>query len=233
LFTESSSGLTFAIKQNGTGLLFLMAWQESAPCASVGCFGGIEIGHMNNTEPMGSTSTPTIMILVSPAFNGSVDEFISTGEFTPTPVEQDGYKTQTTCALNYANGQYTAECFRPFRLTDASPYDFNFPSETQCEIGFAVGLFSQPGNHLVSDMSTYVLSITNQTYSGSGSSTTASETSTTTTSGTETTSTGSSTTSTPSSPSGPSVLYYSVELAVIVVGFSLLVVLAMWRTGRK
>jgi hypothetical protein len=105
------------------------------------------------------------MILVSPSFNGSVDEFISKGEVTPTPVEQDGYKTQTTCGLVYANGQYTAECYRPFKLADASPYDFpNLGVGSNIEVGFAVGLFTQPGDHVALGPSTQHLSITNQTF---------------------------------------------------------------------
>ncbi len=170
IITDSGSGLTYAFKQNGTGLLFLMIWSEPTPCPT--CFGGIELGHLNNTAPMGSSSTPTIMILSSPSFKGNVDEFISTGEFTPTSVEQDGYKTQSTCGVTYANGQYTAECYRPFKLTDASPYDFpNLTVGSTIEIAFAVGLFNQPGNHLATDMSTYVLTITNQTYTSTATST--------------------------------------------------------------
>ena len=166
LISETNSGMTVAFKQNESGLLFLLIWNQSSPyCTDKYCFGGIELGHLNNTAEMGSPSTPTIMILVSLAFNGSVDEFISTGEQTPESVESAGYRTQSTCVLGTSGTQYTAECYRPFSLTDASPYDFpNLTAGSTIEIGFAVGEFSQPGTHVASDMSTYTLTISGQTY---------------------------------------------------------------------
>ena len=167
LIEEPTSGMNVAFKQNGTGLLFLLTWQQSSTsCYDQSCFGGIEIGNLNNTGAMGSSSTPTIMLLLSQSFKGDYDEFISTGYGTPTPVEQDGYATQSVCALGISSGNYTAECYRPFHLTKASPYD-PFPSlaaGSPIEIGFAVGEFSHPGLHDATDMSTYVLQITDQTY---------------------------------------------------------------------
>jgi len=232
IVTDSSSGLTYAFKQNGTGLLFLMQWSESIACPT--CFGGIELGHQNNTAVMGAPSTPTIMILASPSFKGSVDDFVSTGEFTPIPVEQDGYTTQTTCGLDYTGGAYTAECYRPFKLNNASPYDFNFTLGSTAELGFAVGVFTQPGDHLATDMSTYMLSITNETYSST------SATSTTgtgpTSSSAPTNSTTSTTGSTPSAivttaPTTAST--YAEELLVMAIGFSVLILVALARYERS
>ena len=163
---EPISNMTVAFKQNVTGLLFLMIWKESPGlCQEKTCYGGIELGHLNNTAEMGTTDTPTIMILASPSFKGSVDEFISTGDVAPLPVEANGYKTQTVCALNLAGGTYTAECYRPFNLSNPSPYDFNLTVGTTVEIGFAVGdCTSQSGNHLATDMLTYTLTVSSQTY---------------------------------------------------------------------
>ena len=97
---EPTSGITFAVKQNGTGWLFLMIWKTSVfYCSDVNCFGGIELGYANNTEAMGSPTTPTIMILASTSFKGNVDEFIATGESTPTSVESLSYKTQSVCGV--------------------------------------------------------------------------------------------------------------------------------------
>jgi hypothetical protein len=214
---ETTSGMTFAAKQNGTGWFFLMIWNQSSYCSDLYCFGGIELGHLNNSQPMGSHSTPTIMILASRSFNGKVDEFVSTGEATPTSVEQDGYKTQSTCGLSFTNNQYVVQCYRPFKLTNASPYDFpTLGTGSIIEIGFAVGEFSAPGKHLATDMSIYQLTFSNQTYGGT--STGSSSTSASTTS----------TTSSPPTTATPSVLDYSAELATIVAGFLVIVFIAMW-----
>jgi hypothetical protein len=231
IVTDSNSGLTYGLKQNGTGLLFLMQWSESIACPT--CFAGFELGHQNNTADMGSASTPTIMILASPSFKGSVDDFISTGEFTPTPVEQDGYATQTVCGLGYAGGVYTAECYRPFKLTNASPYDFNFTVGSTAEIGFAVGVFTQPGNHLATDMSTYVLSITSQTYASPSTTSSGGHQTTTATASTESSSssTSSSSVSTVSTVT-TSVPTYADELLVIAVGFSVLILVALAKYER-
>jgi hypothetical protein len=253
IITDTTSGLTYAFKHNSTGLLFLMSYKEAAACPT--CFGGIELGHLNNTADMGSESTPTIMILVSPSFPGNVDEFISTGQYTPTPVEQLGYKTQAVCGFNYAGGEYTAECYRPFKLTNPSPYDFSLKAESTVELGMAVGLFDQPGNHLATDMSTYELTISSQSYTSTATSTSPSQVVTSET----TTSRVSATSSTATAASGNSscgsavctftvtssgvphnglsqtdsrVLDYSVELAVIVVGFSAFIVIGSRRPRR-
>jgi hypothetical protein len=253
IVTDTTSGLTYAFKHNSTGFLFLMSYKEAVPCPT--CFGGIELGHLNNTADMGSESTPTIMILVSPSFPGNVGEFISIGQYTPTPVEQDGYKTQTVCGLNYANGEYIAECYRPFKLTNASPYDFNLKVGSTVELGMAVGLFDQPGNHLATDMSTYELTISNQSYTSTATSTSSTSQSVTSATTTSRISASSSTvaignfscasavctftvTGSGSSPSGLSqadsrVLEYSLELAVIVVGFSAFMVIGSRRPRRS
>jgi len=202
--TEPTSGITYAFKQNGTGLLFLLEWQQSSTfCYDKWCFGGIEISNTSNYGEMGSASTPTIMILLSQGFAKGYDEFISMGDTTPTPVEQDGYATQSFCALNVTSGNYVAECYRPFHLVNASPYD-PFPilaSGSPIEIAFAVGEFSSPGLHQATDMSTYTLSISDQTYTAPATTSTTSSTGTPT--GVTTTS-QSSQTSTQSSGTGTS-----------------------------
>src|SRR5208283_4390616 len=126
--TIPTAGMTVAFKYNATGLLFLIQWTNgSAVCTNQYCFGGIELGFLNNTAVMGSTLTPTVMILLSPSFKGGYDEFISQGATTPSTVESQGYKTQATCVLVLSGTTYTGECYRPFKLNNASPYD-PFPS---------------------------------------------------------------------------------------------------------
>jgi len=176
--------MNVAFKQNGTGLLFLLEWQQSSSyCYDKWCFGGIEIANSSNYGEMGSASTPTIMILLSTAFQSGYDEFISTGDTTPASVEQSGYATQSVCSLVVSNGTYTGECYRPFHLTNASANDpfTAFASGTPLEIAFAVGEFPSPGQHLATDMATYSLILSNQTYSGASSTTTTTQSSNPTT----------------------------------------------------
>ena len=46
--------MSVAFKQNGTGLLFLMMWnQSSSQCSDTHCYGGIELGNPSNTAVMG------------------------------------------------------------------------------------------------------------------------------------------------------------------------------------
>lgn len=226
----TSAGMGVAFEHNSTGLLMLFQWQNNtSSCSDKYCFGGVEFGDLNNTGPMGATATPTIMLLLSPSFSGSYDEFISKAEITPTPVEQDGYKTQSTCAMKLSGTIYTAECYRPFVLNDASPFD-PFPSfvaGSAMEIGFAVGEFNEPGLHAATDMSTYVLILSNQTYTSTS---TTSLTLVTSSSSVATSSTSSTTVST--TTAAPSATTYAEELAVIVVGFSalMLVVLTKYRS---
>lgn len=175
LIAESTSGINYAFKQNGTGLLFLLEWQQSSTnCYDKWCFGGIEIANQTNYGEMGSASTPTVMILLSQGFQNNYDEFISTGDTTPAPVEQEGYATQSVCAMTVSNGNYVAECYRPFQMTKASPDDpFTvLAAGSAIEIAFAVGEFSSPGLHQATDMSTYTLSLSNQTYTATTTSTT-------------------------------------------------------------
>jgi hypothetical protein len=168
MISESTTGMTVAFKQNGTGLLFLMIWQQSSTyCSDQYCYGGIELGPLNNTQYMGSPSTPTLMILVSKSWGG-VDELVSTGPPSPTPVEKLGYKTQTTCGSDFVSGTYTVECYRPFSLTNAWQQDFTLNVGSTVEIGFAVGECTPiPGDHLATDMATYVLTVSNQMWTPS------------------------------------------------------------------
>ncbi len=199
---EPASGMTFAVKQNGTGWLFLLIWKQSAfYCSDTSCYGGIEIGNLSNTQPMGSPSLPTIMILVSPSFKGNVGEFIATGEQTPTTVTSLGYKTQTVCGLALSGTTYTAECYRSFKLSGASPYDFALGVGSTVEIAFSVGEFDNPGDHASTDMSTYVLTFSGSTYTASGTTSSSSGSSSSSTSSASSTSTTSSTRSSSSTTS--------------------------------
>lgn len=158
--SEPVSGITAAFKQNGTGLLFYMSWQQSSSdCSDTNCYGGIELGYANNTAPMGSSSTPTTMILASPSFTGNVDEFISTGFFTPATVESQGYTAYTTCGLTLSGTTYTAVCYRPFSTPKDSPSTVTLSVGSTVELGFAVGEFNKPGTHLATNMQSYVLTV--------------------------------------------------------------------------
>ena len=207
--TEPISGLSFAVKQNGTGWLFLMMWQTNpAVCSDSFCFGGIELNSLSNTGEMGTPTTPSIMILASSYFQNSVghttDEFISTADQTPISVESLGYATQSVCGAltltgSVTSGTYTVQCYRPFALKNASPYDFpTLGVGSTLEIGFAVGEFSNPGDHDATSMIGYVLTFSGSTYSPSSTTSSTSSSSTSTTSTTPTTTTTSSTTSTTS-----------------------------------
>ncbi len=204
-FTEPNSGITFAVKQNTTGWLFLMSWKTSQfYCLDAACFGGIEIGSLANTSPMGDGTNPTIMILASTSFKNNVDEFISTGEQTPSTVDSYGYSVQTVCGLTLtgtvSSGQYTAVCYRPFTLKNASPYDLKLGVGTTIEIAFTLGEFNNPGEHAATDMATYTLTFSGSTFTGSGtSSTTSSSTTSSSTTSSSTTSSHSTTSSTSSS----------------------------------
>ena len=157
--TEPTSGMTVAFKQNTTGLIFLMQWSTSNDCSNAACYGGIELGPSTNTAPMGSTGTPTTMILASSSFPGSVNEFISTGTFTPPSVTASGYAVQTTCGLTVTGTTYTAICYRPFSGANASPAEVTLAVGSTLELGFAVGEFNQPGTHAATDMQSYTLLI--------------------------------------------------------------------------
>jgi len=168
MISISTAGMDAAFKQNGTGLLFLLEWNSSSIfCYDQYCFGGVEFGNLNNTGAMGTGTTPAIMLLLSQSFKGGYDEFISTTDATPSPVEASGHATQSTCGFTVSNGRYTVECYRPFRLTKATSSDpfHSLAAGSPIEIGFAVGEFSQPGLHEATDMSTYLLSLSNKTYS--------------------------------------------------------------------
>jgi hypothetical protein len=235
IYNITVADMGVAFKHNSTGLLFLMQWQSpSSVCSDQACFGGIELGFTNNTQVMGSLSTPTIMVLASPSFTGGVDEFISKSEATPVTVESDGYKTQSTCALKLSGTTYTAECYRPFALSNASPYDpfLSLAAGSPIEIGFAVGEFTSPGLHDASDMSTYVLTLSSQTYTATSSSSESSTSQTSQTSQTSSTSGQTVTTST-ATTSGPSAATYTEELLVIVLGFSVLALAVVLRYKRS
>ena len=112
------------------------------------------------------------MILASQSFSGNIDEFVSTGPFTPATVESQGYSTQSTCGLTLSGTSYTATCYRPFATSNASPGDVKLAVGSTVELGFAVGEFNHPGVHAATTMQSYVLSISSQQTSGSTSSTT-------------------------------------------------------------
>lgn len=225
----TAAGMGVAFERNSTGLLMLMQWQKGSECTDQYCFGGIEFGNLNNSGVMGDTSTPTVMLLLSPSFNGSYDEFISKAEATPVSVESDGYRTQSSCALKLSGSTYTAECYRPFKLTDASPYD-PFPAlvgGSPIEVAFAVGEFDNPGFHAATDMSTYVLALSGQAYtatSTSSASSTGSSSSLVTQSST--------TTGISSSSAASDASVYAEEILVLSVGFTVLILVILTKYER-
>ena len=241
----TTAGMGVAFKHNATGLFMLFQWKQSGNlCKDKFCYAGVEMDFANNTGVMGGFGTPAVMLLLSPSFTGGADEFISKAETTPATVESAGYKTQATCATALNGTVYTGECYRPFKLANASPYD-PFPSlvaGSSIEIGFAVGEFNLPGLHSATDMSSYVLTLSSQTY-GTGPPVTT--TTTTTTPSSTTTSTRSTTTLTlppvtltstvtaaPPKPT-PSVTDYATEFVVIVVGFGAFIAAVMWRYRKS
>lgn len=209
-FHDPISGMTISFKQNGTGLLALVVWAESTACQT--CYAALEFGPLNNTGHMGSPSTPTTMVIISPSLKGNVDEAVTAGEQTPTFVEEFGYKEQSTVGLAYSNGEYTAELYRPFETSGGDPYELNLTVGSTVELGLAVGDFASPGTHSATDMNTYLLQISNALFTPSTTITSA-----TTASSTFTASTA------------PNVTYYWAELAITVVGFMVLVLLAIRR----
>jgi hypothetical protein len=241
--TVPTAQMTAAFEYNATGLLFMLQWSNGTVfCHTSSCFGGIELGFVNNTGSMGSSLSPTIMILLSPSFKGGYDEFVSQGDVTPATVESQGYKTQSTCALALNGTTFTGECYRPFKLSGASPYD-PFPvlvSGSSIEIGFAVGNFASPGQHSATDMASYTLTLgpattttTTTTTSSSGSGTSTSQTTSTTpttpTTPTTTTTTLTTTTTTTKSVASTPATIYGEELAILVVGFAVIMILVLRR----
>lgn len=167
ILNESTSGMGVAFKHNSTGMFMLFQWKQSPSlCFDQYCYGGIELDNLNNSGPMGSSPSPSIMLLLSTSFTGGYDEFVSKAEVTPTPVETDGYKTQSTCVLQLSGNLYTGECYRPFTLSNAASFDafLGLAAGSSIEIAFAVGEFSEPGLHGATDMSTYTLTLSDQTY---------------------------------------------------------------------
>lgn len=160
-FYDHFSGLTVAFKQNGTGLLMLVQWQENQTCTS--CYAAIRLGSLNNSAAMGTPTTPILIIYISPSLTGDVDEAISNGT-TPVFVQSLGYKTQTTCGLNLSSGEYTAQCYRPFQGSDEVPLDFSISLPSSVELGLSTGSLTDLGSYMGTDMSTYVLFTTNETY---------------------------------------------------------------------
>ena len=248
LATESFSGITYGFKQNGTGLLFLLAWPyNSGFCTDQYCFGGIELGNLNNTGQMGTGDTPTIMILISPSFTKGYDEFTSSSDTIPVSVETQGYQTQTTCATSLTGSTWLAICYRPFQLANPFPHDpfIAFATGSPIEIGFAVGEFNVPGEHYATDMSSYELATSSQTTTittpqeistatstNSSNNTTATGNSTTT-SVTGVTSTNNATTSQSKPATSNLPLYYEEELSVLVVGFGALTFVILRPYNRR
>jgi len=204
LFYDHFSTLMVAFKQNTTGLLSLVTWSEPSPCN--GCYAALEFGYLNNTGYTGTAQTPITEVILSPSLKGNVDEAISTGGST-SYVEEQGYRTQSVCGLNYDAGRYTAECYRPFDLVNPSPQDLRFTLGSTVELGLATGNFSSPGSQLATDMSTYVLIVSNETYL---SETTTMVVTTTT--------------------RAPIPLYHDIEVAVLIVGLLVLAGLAILAT---
>ena len=142
------------------------------------------------------------------------------------------------------NAKFT---FSPQSVSDSSPQNLKHQTGNITAIytitapatagNYMLGLYAQGTtvNFMVQvgSPSSNTTSTTGSSATSTGGSTTSqSQTSNGTTSQSSTqTSSGSGTTTTKAS--GPSVLYYSSELAVLVVGFSLFVVSALWRYGKS
>ncbi len=166
-YIEGITGTELTFRHDDDNLYILAKY--SAPAPSQQDYWGIEFDNNGDERHMGSSASPDDSIFMSMGCpdHSAIDSYL-VGFAQPRFDESRGGTNDAYGLMSYDNGVYTIQITRPFVTGDSLGNDVDLYVGMQIGVGFVVGTYGQGAAHKGTDMSTYVLSISNETSGGGG-----------------------------------------------------------------
>jgi len=167
IYVEQTTGAEMTFRHDGSVFYMLIKLPVAVPVPED--YWGMEFDVNGDHAHMGSSSSPDDAVFASAGCPDYTvrDAFLS-GFAQPTYDETAGGHNDVVGLMSHANGEYTIQITRPLVTGDSAGHDAVLSVGTQIGVGFVAGRFGQGASHKGTDMSTYVLSITNETSQGGG-----------------------------------------------------------------
>ena len=161
-YQEPVTGATVAFKHDGEYLYFSAVWPVSDP--SYRDYFGVEFDNNGDGVHMGDASSPDDAIFLSPSFRmppfGCARDAFLSGFAQPTYDADAGGVNDLVGRMVYLNGSYYIEVKKPFVSNDTAGHDIALAMGMSVGIGLAAGAFGAGASHLATDMSSYMLELT-------------------------------------------------------------------------
>jgi len=166
-YIEPTTGSELTFRHDSVNLYVLVKLPAASPAPQD--YWGMELDINGDKAHMGTASSPDDAIFAvkgCPAY--TIEDAFLSGFAQPTYDETVGGSNDVTGLMSWANGTYTIQFMRPLVTGDAAGHDADLSMGTTIGVGFVYGTFGQGPAHKGTDMSSYVLTITNETSSGGG-----------------------------------------------------------------
>ncbi len=167
MYVESTTGSELKFRHDGENLYMLVRVPFSSP--SPMDYWGIEFDNNGDGAHMGTSSSPDDAIFTStgcPSF--TAEDAYLIGFAQPIYDEDRGGTNDVTGLMQYEDGAYTIQITRPFITNDDRGKDVDLGLGVSVGVGFVFGTFGQGAAHKGTDMTSYVLAISNETSQGGG-----------------------------------------------------------------
>ncbi len=161
-YEEPVTGATVAFKHDGSYLYLSAEWPDASP--SYWDYFGVEFDNDGDGAHMGTPSSPDDALFLSPSFqaptSGCARDAFVTGFASPTFDVDAGGANDLAGRMVRLNGTYFVEVRKPFASNDTTGKDLAIARGMSVGIGLVVGTFGGGANHRATDLSSYVLVLT-------------------------------------------------------------------------
>ncbi len=166
-YVETVTGTQLTFRHDNQNLFILVKMPVSVP--NPADYWGIEFDNNGDKAHMGTSANPDDAIIVTAGCPDSTarDSFLK-GFAYPSYDESFVGTNDASGEMTYSNGSYTIQITRPLVTGDSLGHDVQFTVAMKIGVGFVAGTFGQGAAHKGTDMSTYVLSLLNETSTGGG-----------------------------------------------------------------
>ncbi len=166
-YLESTTGTEISLRHDGANLYIMVRMPAATPAPQD--YWGIEFDNNGDQAHMGTSSSPDDAIFASTGCPSvAAKDAYLTGFAQPKYDQDRGGINDADGLMSWSDGEYMIHITRPLVTGDSVGRDADLSMGVKIGVGFVAGTFGQGAAHKGTDMSTYVLSISNETSSGGG-----------------------------------------------------------------
>lgn len=167
VYMEPTTGTEISLRHDGVNLYIMVTMPAETP--SPQDYWGIEFDNNGDHAHMGTSASPDDAIFASTGCPATAAKDAYLTGFAQPKYDQDrGGINDADGLMVWSNGNYMIHITRPLVTGDSMGHDADLSLGMQIAVGFVAGTFGQGAAHKGTDMSTYVLSISNETSTTGG-----------------------------------------------------------------